>query len=174
MDERQKQINHKAMSVGWLFLMICLLCEVVYKIIRDEEFIWELIVLYAGFGVISIARKIFGDIQCPMGFTGKPLPTGYTKADKKIRRIHYLLESLVFSGVLTLMLSLVIAFGTDTSGTLIIEFFSFGGIYNTVSVFIICAAAFFILVTGIGFFACHSEKEHKLKEYNRMCKELEN
>lgn len=173
MDERQKQINFKAISVGWGVLVICLCGEIIYKTLKEMNCAFEWIVLFASFLAVSVSRRIFGDIQCPRGFTGKPLPTGYAKADKKKRRVNYLLESLVFSGILTLILSLAIAFGTDTSGTLIIEIFSFGGTYHAISVFILCAVAFFILVTGIGFWACYMEKEQKLTEYNRICAELE-
>jgi len=174
MDERQKLINYKAMSVGWLFLMAYVLFQLVYKIIRDEGFILELIIVYAGFGIVSLVRRIIGDIQCPRGITNKPLPTGNTKEDKRKRHIDYLLEGMMFSGIITLMLVSVFIFSSTPNDTLVIEIFSFGGTYNAVSVFIACAIAFFIVLTAIGYWACYMDKEQKIKEYNRMCEELEN
>jgi len=173
MDERQKQINYKAMSISWVFLTLYLLSECIYRIVNNENFIFQLIALYTSFGIISLSRRIFGDVQCPEGITGKPLPCGYTKEDKKKRHIDYLLEGIMFSGILTLMLSLIFLFATDVNDVLLIEIFSFHGTYNMISVFIICVVLFFTVVTGIGYFACSIDKEQKLKEYNRICDELD-
>jgi len=100
--------------------------------------------------------------------------TGNTKEDKRKRHIDYLLEGMMFSGIVTLMLVPVFLFSSTPNDTLVIEIFSFGGTYNAVSVFILCAIAFFIVLTAIGYGACYMDKEQKIKEYNRMCEELEN
>jgi hypothetical protein len=174
MDERQKQINNKAMSVSWLFLTACVLFQLVYKMLHDASWFWELIILYAAFGIVALVRRLMGDIQCPRGITNKPLPTGNTKDDKRKRHIDYLLEAILFSGIFTLMLVPVFAFSSTSNDTLVIQIFSFGGTYNAVSVVVVCAIAFFIVAAAVGYLSCFLVKEEEIKKYNQMCAELEN
>jgi hypothetical protein len=115
-----------------------------------------------------------GDIQCPKGITNKPLPTGNTKEDKRKRHIDYLLETILFSGVITLMLVSVFVFSSAPKDTLVIQIFSFGGTYNAVSVVVICAIVFFILAAAVGYLSCFLVKEDEIIKYNQLCDELEN
>lgn len=93
--------------------------------VNNTADLFEMLVLCATLAVVSIARNVLGDIKCPTGITGKPLPGGDTKQEKRARHVDYLLESLIFSSILTVVAVLIVAFSVAASETLVLDFFSF-------------------------------------------------
>ena len=113
MDERQKQITGKAIVFGFLFLVVCLLIATIYRIVTSAEAGWELFAIVGASFVIIIARWIMGDIEQPLDHKNRPLPTGNTKPEKRIRCKNYAVGSVLFGAAFGVMDILLLAFGEN-------------------------------------------------------------
>ena len=118
MDERQVQINIKAMAWGYFFLGLCLIAAMIYNIITTESLGWEFWALIGGCLVTIIARRFLGDVEQPRDIHNRPLPTGSSKEDRRLRHKNYAKESLCFAGGCTALTLLLISFGKDDTADL--------------------------------------------------------
>lgn len=114
-DERQQQINTKAVAAGAVFLMVCMFAAMIYDLITYETLGWEFWGLIGMCIVINIAKRVMGDVEQPKDIHGQPLPTGNLLADKKARRKDYALRSVIYALASAVLLALLLYFGTDTA-----------------------------------------------------------
>lgn len=120
MDERQQQINIKAVAAGAAFLMLCMFVAMICDLIRYETLGWEFWGLMGTCIVIVAAKRIMGDVEAPTDIHGQPLPTGNLLADKQARRKDYALRSLMYAGICTVLSVLLLYCGTDSEDVQII------------------------------------------------------
>ncbi|MGI6607431.1 MAG: hypothetical protein ACOX1F_00415 [Erysipelotrichaceae bacterium] len=96
MDERQIQIVQKACANGFVFLILYLIAIIVYKVVKGGDPIWEIIgVLVAAF-IVIVSRRLMGDVEQPLDYLNRPLPTGNSKSEKLKRFKSYLIDSILF------------------------------------------------------------------------------
>lgn len=97
-------------TLGFCYLFV--IAEITYKIkVANQICTWEIVLLFLMLAVYGIFQKLFSKSEVPCNFKGEPLPTGYSKPEKKIRNAFYRRNSLVYS----LIFSLILAFAFITS-----------------------------------------------------------
>ncbi len=172
-DERQNAITNKAVVWGYIFLVICLLAVTIYKIATTSEAGWELFAIIGSAAVILIARNVMGDVEQPLDYKNRPLPTGNSKPERFARIKNYAVGSFFFGLTFAVIDVLLMLLGenemTEMELTEII-FPSLGkgatiavtAVISFVSMFIIS----FIFDYLIGEF-------YKVKRYNKMIAELD-
>ncbi len=173
LDERQSAITNKAIVFAYLFLVLCLLIATIYKIATTSEAGWELFAIICSGMVILIARSIMGDVEQPLDYKNRPLPTGNSKPERIARIKDYVVRSVFFGATFAVMDILLMLFGekefTDMELTEVI-FPSLGkGATIAVTAVISFASGFiisFIFDYLIGEF-------YKVKRYNKMIAELD-
>lgn len=173
MDERQMQINTKAMAIGGAFLALCVAASMIYKVITTEDMGWEFWALIGTCLVLLVSRNLLGDVEQPKDMLGRPLPTGNTKEEKRLRKRDYALGGLLFGGVCAAMDVLLIGFGWDDVTDLeLTELLSPGlGTAATVAVTaVIALVSMFLISYGVEYFL--GEKV-TIRRYNKMLSELE-
>lgn len=105
----ERSSNGKAalFTLGFCYLFV--IAEITYKIkVAGEVCTWEIILLFLMLSVYGIFQKLFSKSEIPLNFKGEPLPTGYTKPEKKERNSFYRINALIYSVIFAVIL--VIAF----------------------------------------------------------------
>lgn len=173
MDERQLQINTKAICWGGGFLALCVIISMIWKIIATESLGWEFWALIGTSAVIGIASHLMGDIEQPKDLFKKPLPTGSTKEERNARKKNYALESLIFASVCTAMETLLFAFGEVEISDLSLAQHFFPTLNPTVAV-IISAVISFAVTFGLSYWVDYLYGEKfTVARYNKMIRQLE-
>lgn len=173
MDERQLQINRKAMCWGGGFLALCVIIAMICKIVTKGDIGWEFFSLIGACAVIGIASHFLGDVQEPKDLFMKPLPAGSSKSDRKARKINYVLESLIFATVCTVMETLFFIFAEKENSDLSLVETLFPG-FNPVLGILISAVISFAITFGLSYLVdyLHGEK-FTVPRYNKMLAELD-
>ncbi len=105
----ERSSNGKAalFTLGFCYLFV--IAEITYKIkVAGEVCTWEIILLFLMLSVYGIFQKLFSGSEVPRNLKGEPLPTGYTKPEKKERNAFYRINALIYSVIFAVIL--VIAF----------------------------------------------------------------
>ena len=172
MDERQKQITGKAIVFGFLFLVVCLLIATIYRIVTSAEAGWELFAIVGASFVIIIARWIMGDIEQPLDHKNRPLPTGNTKPEKRIRCKNYAVGSVLFGAAFGVMDILLLAFGENEVSEKELAELIFPNLNKGLTIAITAVIAFTIMFL-ISFLFDYIVGEYKVKRYNAMLAKLD-
>ncbi|MBR6645139.1 MAG: hypothetical protein IKL21_05185 [Clostridia bacterium] len=173
MDERQSAITNKAIVFAYLFLVLCLFIVTIYKIVTTSEAGWELFAIIGSAAVILIARSIMGDVEQPLDYKNRPLPTGSSKPERIARIKHYAVGSFFFGLTFAVMDVLLMLFGvnemTDMDLTEVI--FPSLGKGTTIAV---TAVITFVTMFIVSFIFDYLIGEfYKIKRYNKMIAELD-
>lgn len=173
MDERQSQITQKAVICGFVFLIVCLLIATIYQIATTGDVGWELFAIIGASAVILISRRLMGDVEQPLDYKNRPLPTGYSRKDRVVRCKSYAVGSTFFGLSFAVMDVLLIAFGenevTDYELTQII--FPELGKAATIALTAVIAFVTMFLVSFV--FDYLIGEFFKVKRYNKMLAQLD-
>lgn len=94
-------------TLGFCYLFV--IAEITYKIkVAEEVCTWEIILLFLMLAVYGLFQKLFTKSEIPLNSKGEPLPTGYTKPEKKKRNAFYRINALIYSVIFCIIL--VVAF----------------------------------------------------------------
>ena len=173
MDERQKQITLKAMVCGFVFLVLCLLIASAYKIATTGDAGWELFALIGASAVILIVRRLLGDVEQPMDYKNRPLPTGSSKKERLIRCRNYAVGSTFFGLTFAVMDVLLMLFGenelTDYELTQII----FPELGKTETIVVTALIAFVTMFLVSFVFDYLVGEFFKVRRYNKLMAQLD-
>ncbi len=172
MDERQSQITQKAIVYAFVFLIICLFAATIYQIATTGDVGWELFGIIGASAVILISRRLLGDVEQPLDYKNRPLPTGASKAEKMVRCKNYAVGSAWFGLAFAVMDVLLIAFGENevTDYELAELIFPDLGKGATIAVTAVIAFGTMFLVSFV-FDAIIGE--WKVKRYNQLMEQLD-
>lgn len=173
MDERQLQINAKALCWGGGFLALCVIISMIWKLISTESLGWEFFALGGASLVIAISSNLMGNIEQPRNLFMKPLPTSSTKEDRKIRKLSYSLEGLTFASVCTVGEILFFIFAEKEGSDLSLVETIFPGFPPVLGV-IISAVISFGITFGLSWVVDYLIGEKFIvARYNKMLSELD-
>lgn len=96
LDERQSQIVQKAGANGYIFLLTYLIAISFYKIVTGGDPILEVLAIFGSAIVVVISQRLMGDVEQPVDYMNRPLPTGSSKEEKAKRFKNYLVRSVLF------------------------------------------------------------------------------
>lgn len=112
-DERQKLIFLKSAAITGGFLVLCVIASMIYKLIVTGDPGWEFWSLIGCSAVMLLSRRFLGDIEAPKDIMDRPLPTGSSKGERRIRKRDYALKSCIFALTWAVMDILLFAFGEN-------------------------------------------------------------
>lgn len=173
MDERQSQISLRAILCGFLFLIACLFIVTIYRIATTGDVGWELFGIIGASAVILIARRVMGDVEQPLDYKNRPLPTGSSKADRLARCKNYAVGSTIFGLAWAVMDVLLIGFGREEATDFDLAQMLFPSLSREAT---IAATAVIVFVTMglISFIFDYLVGEfYKVRRYNRMLARLD-
>ena len=171
MDERQQKIAGRAALVAYLFLILCLGTAAIYRACTTNDFSWEFFAIAGSILVFVFAKRIMGDIEPPKSLTDKPLPTGDSREEKRIRRRDHLAQALLFALIFTVIETPVVALSRNAEGMPLIERFFPSLPYA--AALALNAVYSFLLGFLISFLLIYLGRTYCLKRYRRMCAALE-
>lgn len=91
-------------TLGFCYLFV--IAEITYKVkVAGEVCTWEIILLFLMISVYGLFQKLFSKTEVPLNFKGEPLPTGYTKPEKKKRNAFYRINALIYSVIFCVILA---------------------------------------------------------------------
>lgn len=173
MDERQMQINAKAVAFGGIFLAVCVAVSMIVRLVRTEELGWEFWGLLGMSLVIVIATHVLGDVEQPKSVSGKDLPTGSTPEERKVRKKDYAIRALIFAGTFSVLDALVLAFSEHESSEFQLAQALFPGLSLPAAVIVGTVIGFVgMFLISYGFDYLVGEK-FKVKKYNEMIASLD-
>lgn len=173
MDERQVQINLKAMCFGGGFMTLCAIISMICKLVATQSLGWEFFALIGACAVIGIASHMMGDIEQPKDLFKRPLPTGSTKEERNLRKKNYALESLIFATACTVMDVLLFTFGQTETADLSLTQYLFPGLH-TITAVALSAVFSFAVTFGLSYlFDYLYGEKFKVARYNKMIRELD-
>lgn len=173
MDERQSQIMDKALASAGVFAVLCLTVATVVRIVTTGDAGWELFAIVGYCLVLLIANRKFGNIEAPEDVWGKPMPTGDSKEERRIRKKNYALGSLAFAAAWAVMDVILILLGkTDvTDFDIAKELFpnvAFGWVV------VVTAVIAFVSMFAVSYtFDYLIGEKYKVKRYNEMIARLD-
>lgn len=171
LDERQQQIESKSVSFAFVFLVLCVIASMIYKIVTADSAGWELWAIIGTAFVILITNRILGNIEEPKDIFGKPLPLGDSKSEKSTRKKSYALESLCYALGFTVMETLLVSFGRDTADLELTE--SIFPNLDKIPTVALTAVITFVIMFAVSMVFDYLGGEHKVKRYNKMLAALE-
>ena len=173
MDERQKQITAKAVTNGFIFLIICMVIALVHDIATTGDAGWELWSLIGASLVIIISRRILGDVEQPKNIMGKPLPTGSSKQDRTARKKDYAIQSGIFALACACMDILLMSAGAEDVTDYELTTLLFPSLEKGVAVAVTAVIAFVTMF--IISYVCEYliGEQYTVKRYNKMLAELD-
>ena len=173
MDERQNQILLKAIVWGFVFLIACLFIATIWQIATTGDAGWELFGIIGASAVILIARRVMGDVEQPLDYRNRPLPTGYSRADRRIRCKSYAVGSSIFGFAWAVMDVLLIGFGSDEVTDFDLAQVLFPSLSREATI-AVTAVITFVTMFLISFLFDYLVGEfHKVRRYNRMIEQLD-
>lgn len=173
MDERQMQINTKAVAFGGIFLAVCVAVSMIVRLVRTEELGWEFWALLGMSGVIVAAGYFQGDVEQPKSISGKVLPTGSSAGERKLRNKDYAIRALIFAGTFSALDALVLAFSENENSEFQLAQALFPNLSLPMAVVVgtvIGFAGMFLISYGIDWLV---GEKFKVKRYNQMIASLE-
>ena len=171
-DERQVQINLKAMAWAGIFLLGCIIVSMFIKIFTNDSMGWEFWAILGASVVAIITRRILGDVEQPRDLFNRPLPTGSGKEDRKRRKKDYCLQSLMFAAGCTGMDILLIGFGKDVADLELTQLL-FPGLNHWAAVAVSAVIAFASTFLISYVFDYLIGEYYTVRRYNKMIAELE-
>ncbi len=173
MDERQKQILLKAIVWGFVFLIACLFIATIWQIATTGDAGWELFGIIGASAVILIARRVMGDVEQPLDYRNHPLPTGDSKADRRVRCKSYAVGSAIFGLTWAVMDVLLIGFGSDEVTDFDLAQVLFPSLSREATI-AVTAVITFVTMFLISFLFDYLVGEfYKVRRYNRMMARLD-
>ena len=173
MDERQSQITQKAIVYGYIFLIVCLLTATIYRIVTTGDAGWELFAIIGSVVVVLISRRLLGDVEQPLDYKNRPLPTGSSKAERITRCKNYAVNSTVFGLTFAVMDMLLIAFAEHESSDYELAQIIFPGLSKGITIAVTAVIAF-VSMFLVSFVFDYLVGEHfKIKRYNKMMAQLD-
>lgn len=173
MDERQNQILQKAIVCGYIFLIICLLIATVYRIATTGDAGWELFGIIGASIVIIVARRIMGDIEQPLDYKNRPLPTGSSKSDKMTRCKNYAVDSAIVGLVFSVMDILFLIFGKNDVSDYELAQIIFPNLSKEATIAVTAILSFIIMFLVSFLFEYLIGEFYKVKRYNKMLAQLD-
>lgn len=171
-DERQVQINLKAMAWAGIFLLGCIIVSMLVKIFTTDGLGWEFWAILGASAVVFITRRILGDVEQPRDLFNRPLPTGNSKEDRSRRKKDYCLQSVMFASVCTGMDILLIGFGKDVADLELAQLL-FPGLNHWAAVAISAVIAFVSTFLISYLFDYVIGEFYTVRRYNKMLAELD-
>ena len=173
MDERQNGITQKAMIFGYLFLVLCLFVATIYQIATTGDVGWELFGIIGSAAVILIARRLMGDVEQPLDYKNRPLPTGSSKADRLTRCKSYAFDSLWFGLAFAVGDILLISFGAEDVTDYDLAQVIFPSLSKGATVAVTAVIAF-VSMFLVSFVCDYLVGEYfKVRRYNKMIAQLD-
>ena len=173
MDERQNQILLKSVAWGFVFLIVCLFIATIWQIATTGDVGWELFGIIGASAVILIARRVMGDVEQPLDYRNRPLPTGSSKADRLTRCKSYAVGSAIFGLAWAAMDVLLIGFGSEESTDFDLAQMLFPSLSREATVAVTAVIAF-VSMSLISFVFDYLVGEfYKLRRYNQMLARLD-
>ena len=174
MDERQIQITAKAIVFGFVFLVTCLLVATIYKIVTTGDAGWELFAIVGAGAVILISRRLMGDVQQPLDYKNRPLPTGNTKPERLTRIKNYVINSTIFGAVFGVMDIVLLLFTENEVSDYKLTQVIFPNLSEGLTVALTAVIAF-VTMFAVSFVLDYLVGEFfKVRRYNKMIADLEN
>lgn len=173
LDERQKQISLKAMVCGFIFLVLCLLIASAYKIATTGDAGWEPFAMIGAAAVILISRRLLGDVEQPMDYKNRPLPTGSTKKERLIRCKNYAVGSTFFGLTFAVMDVLLLLFGEHEVADYELTQVIFPELGKTETVVVTALIAFVTMFLVAFVFDYLVGEYFKVRRYNNLMAQLD-
>ena len=173
MDERQSQITLKACLCGFIFLIACLFIVTIYQIATTGDVGWELFGIMGASAVILIARRVMGDVEQPLDYKNRPLPTGDSKADRMARIKHYAVGSTIFGLAWAVMDVLLIGFGSEEVTDFDLAQMLFPSLSREATIAVTAVIAFVSMGLISFLFDYLVGEYYKVRRYNRMLAQLD-
>ena len=173
MDERQIQITVKALAISGIFLGLCIAASMIYKMVALEIFGWEFWALVGACLVFVCARGSLGDVEQPKNFMNKPIPTGNTPEERRIRKKDCAIQSLMFAGFCTALDILLVVFGGReiTENDLSMIFAPVLGKGLSIAISLVVSIGLRFIITYLVYYMIIDK--YKVKKYNDMIDQLE-
>lgn len=172
-NREKEPINGRAVMNGWLFLVICLVGEMIYKYARDDNScVWELILIMASCAVVGISGSLMSKKTVPKGRNGQPMPCGNSKIERAARRKKYIYDSAVIAVILAIVVGLFVGIGAEKYG-LSVENLLFGGAVTKWAAAGICAVVVLIAGFFISYGFVSSSGEFRVKTYGNTPEDRE-
>ena len=172
-DERQSKIINKSIVFAFIFLMFCLLIATVVRIIQTENIGWELFAIIGASAVILISRRILGDVEQPLDYRNRPLPTGKSFADRFARCKNYAVGSTMFGLTFAVMDIILILFGKHEITDLELTQIIFPSLGKTETVIVTAIISFVVMFIVSFVFDYIVGEFYKVRAYNKIIAKLE-
>ena len=173
LDERQNAIASRAILCGFIFLVICLFIATVYKIVTDHPVMWELFAIIGAALVIIIARRIMGDVEQPLDYKNRPLPTGNSKPERLARIKNYAVGSFFYALGFACMDILLMQFGENALTDMELTEVIFPSIGKGATIAVTAVITFVTMFIVSFIFDYLIGEFYKVKRYNKMIAELD-
>ena len=173
MDERQSQITQKAIVYAFVFLIACLFIATIYQIATTGDVGWELFGIVGASAVILISRRLLGDVEQPLDYKNRPLPTGSSKAESLVRYQNYAVGSGLFGLAFAVMDVLLIAFGENEVTDYELAQIIFPNLSKGVTIVVTVVIAFVSMFLVSFIFDYLVGEFFKVKRYNKMMAQLD-
>ena len=172
LDERQQQINTKAIAAGGIFMAACVAVAMVWRVAVSESLGWEFWAILGACLVVIFTRRILGDVQPPKSIMDKPLPTGSSREDRNFRKRDYAFKSLIFAGTCAVMDVVLVWAGKEDIADLELVKMLFPRLNMTLLV-VLSAVLAFVVTFGISWLCEYLVGENEVRRYNRMLAQLD-
>ena len=173
MDERQNEITQKAIVFGYIFLVLCMFVKTVYQIVTTGDAGWELFGIVGSAAVILIARRLLGDVEQPLDYKNRPLPTGSSKVERMIRCKNYAFGSVWFGLAFAVGDILLISFGAEDVTDYDLSQIIFPNLSKGATIAVTAGIAF-VSMFLISFVLDYLVGEYfKVRRYNKLMAQLD-
>ncbi len=173
MDERQNEITQKAIVFGYIFLVLCMFVKTVYQIVTTGDAGWELFGIVGSAAVILIARRLLGDVEQPLDYKNRPLPTGSSKAERMVRCKSYAFGSVWLGLAFAVGDILLISFGAEDVTDYDLSQIIFPNLSKGATIGITAGIAFASMFLISFVFDYLVGEYFKVRRYNRMMAQLD-
>lgn len=173
MDERQNQILLKSVAWSFAFLILCLFAATIYQIATTGDVGWELFGIIGASAVILIARRVMGDVEQPLDYMNRPLPTGNSRADRLARCKSYAMGSAIFGLTWAALDVLLIGFGSEEVTDFDLAQMIFPSLSRPATVAVTAVLTFAVMFLISFVFDYLVGEYYKLRRYNQMLARLD-
>lgn len=154
-------------TLGFCYLFV--IAEITYKIkVAHEVCTWEIILLFLMLSVYGIFQKLFSKSEVPLDFKGNPLPTGYTKPEKKTRNAFYRLNALIYAVIFAVVVAVAFISSSMISNVNIGSELLFDTELPNFVFGIIAAVILFPIVYLFSLMVEYVWYEYKISQYNTL------
>lgn len=154
-------------TLGFCYLFV--IAEITYKIkVAGEVCTWEIILLFLMLSVYGLFQKLFSGSDVPRDLKGEPLPTGYTKPEKKKRSAFYRLNALIYSVIFAVILAVAFISSSMVSNVNIGSELLFDTELPNFVFGIILSAIIFPIFYLVSLMVEYVWYEYKISQYNLL------